>query len=127
MNVPPDLRYTKEHEWVRLIDETTAEVGITDYAQNSLGDITFVELPSAETALQAGATFGVVESVKAASDLFAPLDGEITATNEALATTPELVNQDPYGQGWMLRLKIADRTQMDRLMSAEDYQSFSAD
>jgi len=126
MNVPTDLHYTREHEWVRLIDENTAEVGITDYAQNSLGDITFVELPGVGTSLQTGATFGVVESVKAASDLFAPVDGEISETNELLSTAPELVNQDPYAKGWMLRLKIADRTQIDGLMSAEAYEKFSA-
>jgi len=127
MNVPPDLRYTREHEWVRSIDDTTVEVGITDHAQNSLGDITFVELPNPGTVLQAGTTFGVVESVKAASDLFAPIDGEITEINEALSSTPEQVNQDPYAQGWMLRLKIADRAQFDGLMSAPDYEKFSAE
>lgn len=126
MNVPTDLHYTREHEWVRLIDDTTAEVGITDYAQNSLGDITFVELPPVGTGLQTGATFGVVESVKAASDLFAPIDGEITEINDALSTAPEQVNQDPYAQGWMLRLKITDRAQIDGLMSAVDYEKFSA-
>jgi glycine cleavage system H protein len=121
MNVPPDLLYTPEHEWLRLVDDTTALVGITDHAQNSLGDITFVELPKVGRALRAGETFGVVESVKAASDLFAPVDGEVVEVNGALAAGPEVVNRDPYGEGWMLRLRISGRDAVAGLLDPAAY------
>jgi len=121
MNVPSDLRYTREHEWVRLIDDNTALVGITDYAQNSLGDITFVELPKAARELRAGATFGVVESVKAASDLFSPVDATVVAPNAEVVGSPELLNQDPYDKAWLLRVMIKDKAQLDALLSPEDY------
>ncbi len=109
--VPGDLRYTKDHEWVR-IEGDEAVVGITQYAADQLGDIVFVELPDAGRALDQHATFGVVESVKAVSDLFAPVGGEVIATNDALAGAPELVNTDPYGEGWMVRVKLADPAQV---------------
>jgi glycine cleavage system H protein len=121
-NVPGDLRYAKSHEWLKLESDGTATVGITDYAQNSLGDITYVQLPKAGAALKAGETFGVVESVKAASDLYAPVAGTVTATNPALETAPETLNTDPYGQGWMLKLKLANPADVASLLDAAGYQ-----
>jgi glycine cleavage system H protein len=123
MASPADCKYTKDHEWVRL-DGESAVVGITDYAQQELGDVVFVELPGPGAAVQQGESFGVVESVKAASDLFAPLSGEVLATNDALADNPELVNKVPFGEGWMLRLKPADLAQLDTLMDAATYDSY---
>ena len=123
--VPPDLRYTKEHEWVRL-EGDQATVGITDYAAEQLGDIVFVELPEVGRSLAQFATFGVVESVKAVSDLFAPVGGEVTEANADLAGQPELVNSDPYGKGWMLRLRIADAGQVDGLLDAGAYEALTA-
>lgn len=119
--VPGDLRYTKEHEWVR-VDGDEAVVGITQFAADQLGDIVFVELPAAGKALERHATFGVVESVKAVSDLFAPVAGEVTAANDALAGSPELVNGDPYGEGWMLRISLADPAQVEELLDAAAYE-----
>ena len=119
--LPSDLRYAKSHEWLKPADDGTALVGITDYAQNSLGDITFVQLPKVGATLQAGAVFGVVESVKAASDLYAPASGTVLAVNAALATTPESVNRSPYADGWMLKLKLANATTSGALLSAEQY------
>jgi glycine cleavage system H protein len=124
--VPGDLRYTKEHEWVR-VDGDEAVVGITQFAADQLGDIVFVELPDAGRALDANATFGVVESVKAVSDLFAPVAGEVVATNDALAGSPELVNTDPFGEGWMLRVRLADASQLDGLMDAAAYEQLVAE
>lgn len=124
--VPGDLRYTKEHEWVR-VDGEEAVVGITKFAADQLGDIVFVELPDVGRALDAHATFGVVESVKAVSDLFAPIAGEVVAANEALAGSPELVNADPFGEGWMLRLRLADAAQLDGLMDAAAYEQLTAE
>jgi glycine cleavage system H protein len=124
--VPTDLRYTKDHEWVR-VDGDEAVVGITDYATNQLGDIVFVELPDVGRSLAQFATFGVVESVKAVSDLFAPVSGEVVAGNDALAAEPELVNSDPYGDGWMLRLKLADPTEVDGLLDAAGYDALTAE
>jgi glycine cleavage system H protein len=119
--VPGDLRYTKEHEWVR-VDGDEAVVGITQFAADQLGDIVFVELPAAGRAMEQHATFGVVESVKAVSDLFAPVAGEVTAANDALAGAPELVNTDPYGEGWMLRVRLADASQVEALLDAAAYE-----
>jgi len=124
--VPGDLRYTKEHEWVR-VDGDEATVGITQFAADQLGDIVFVELPSAGRSLEQFATFGVVESVKAVSDLFAPVAGEITAANDALGAQPELVNSDPYGEGWMVRLRLADPAQVDALLDAAAYEQLVAE
>ncbi len=124
--VPQDLRYTKDHEWVRLAGDT-ATVGITQFAADQLGDIVFVELPAAGSSVTALATFGVVESVKAVSDLFSPLSGEVTETNPALAGKPELVNTDPYGEGWMVRLSVADATQLDGLLDPAAYDQLIAE
>ena len=123
--VPDDLRYTKDHEWVRL-DGDTATVGITQYAADQLGDIVFVELPDVGRTIEQFAAFGVVESVKAVSDLFAPLGGEIVATNDDLAGSPESVNSDPYGGGWMVRLRIADTGQLTELLDAAAYDDLVA-
>jgi glycine cleavage system H protein len=120
MNVPADLRYTKEHEWVR-IDGDVASVGITDFAQDSLGDVVFVELPGVGTLLSPGATFGVVESNKSVSDLFAPLGGEVIAVNERLTERPELVNESPYEAGWMIRIRVADPAEAETLLGAAAY------
>jgi len=120
-NVPPDLRYAKSHEWLKPESDGTATVGITDYAQNSLGDITYVQLPKVGAVFKAGESFGVVESVKAASDLYAPVAGTVLAVNPALEGAPEKVNQSPFAEAWMLKLKIADRSEVDALLSADDY------
>jgi glycine cleavage system H protein len=124
--VPTDLRYTKDHEWVR-VDGDEATVGITEYAASQLGDIVFVELPDAGKNLAQFATFGVVESVKAVSDLFAPLSGEVVATNDALAGSPELVNGEPYGKGWMIRIRLANPTETDGLLDATAYDALIAE
>lgn len=118
-NLPADLKYTATHEWVRINGDGTATVGITDHAQEQLGDMVFVELPELGRVLAAAEECAVVESVKAASDIYSPLAGEIVAINEALADTPELINQDPYGEGWLFRLRI-DGT-LDGLMDAAAY------
>jgi glycine cleavage system H protein len=123
--VPADLRYTSDHEWVRL-DGDLATVGITAYAAEQLGDIVFVELPEVGRTLDQFAAFGVVESVKAVSDLFAPLGGEVTETNPGLAASPESVNSDPYGEGWMVQLRIADPAQLGELLDAAAYDDLVA-
>lgn len=120
MSVPTDLRYTKDHEWVR-VDGEEATIGITAYAADQLGDIVFVELPDAGRSLDQFATFGVVESVKAVSDLFAPVGGEVIEGNAALSAKPELVNSSPYGDGWMLRVRLADPSQLDDLLAPDVY------
>ena len=124
--VPGDLRYTKEHEWIRL-DGDEATVGITKFAADQLGDIVFVELPDAGRALEQAATFGVVESVKAVSDLFAPVAGEVIEANELLSGQPELVNSDPYGQGWMVRVRLADPAQVEALLDPAAYEQLVAE
>jgi len=124
--VPADLRYTKEHEWVRL-EGDVATVGVTDFAADQLGDIVFVELPEVGRSLDQFAAFGVVESVKAVSDLFAPVSGEVAERNAALAAKPELVNDDPFGAGWMIRLRIADATQLDGLLDPAGYEQLTAE
>ncbi len=120
MTSPSNLSYTSDHEWL-LSADTNLIVGITDYAQNSLGDITFVELPRVGQVFAKGDVFGVVESVKAASDLYMPVDGEIIESNKGLESTPELVNQDPYGKGWVIKIKPSNTEQLSELISAEDY------
>jgi glycine cleavage system H protein len=120
-NVPPELKYAKSHEWLKLSADGTALVGITDYAQNSLGDITYVQVPKVGTALKAGETFGVVESVKAASDVYSPATGTVVEVNTALDANPEKVNQAPYTDGWMLKLKLASPAEATGLLSAADY------
>lgn len=124
-NYPAELRYTKEHEWAR-IQEGRARIGITHFAQESLGDVVFVELPKVGTRVTQMKTFGVVESVKAVSDLFAPLSGEVVEVNTALAQNPELVNQDPYGKGWMIVVVLADPKEADALLDASAYEGFLA-
>ena len=120
-SLPADLRYAKSHEWVRTEADGTVTIGITDYAQNSLGDITYVQAPKVGAVLAAGAVFGVVESVKAASDLYAPVAGTVVAVNPALDAAPETVNREPYGAGWMLRLKPADSAAAGGLLDAAAY------
>lgn len=120
-NIPADLRYAKSHEWARLESDGSVTVGITDYAQNSLGDITYVQVPKVGAALKAGESFGVVESVKAASDLYAPIAGTVTAVNAALDGAPETVNRDPYTGGWMLKVKPADPAAIKGLLDAAAY------
>jgi len=123
--VPTDLRYTKDHEWVRT-DGDEATIGITTYAADQLGDIVFVELPATGTSVDQFSTFGVVESVKAVSDLFAPVSGEVTAANEELTGKPEVVNSDPYGEGWMLRVRVTDASQLEELLDAAAYDDLIA-
>lgn len=120
MNVPADLLYTAEHEWVRIEDDT-ATVGITDYAQDALGDVVYVELPGAGDTVEAGQPFGVVESVKAASDLFAPLSGEVIEVNDTLVNQPELVNTDPYGAAWMIKVRPSNLDEKASLLDAAGY------
>jgi len=121
MHFPDDCRYTKEHEWIRLDGDGLAAVGVTDYAQQELGDIVFVELQPVGTEVDAEAPFGTVEAVKTVSELFAPIAGTIEAVNDALDGAPELVNQDPYGAGWMVKLRPASAADLDALMSADEY------
>lgn len=123
VDVPEELRYTKEHEWAR-VEGDRARVGITAFAQEQLGDVVFVELPKVGATIASMKTFGVVESVKAVSDLFAPLTGEVVEVNAELAKKPELVNSDPYGQGWMLVIKLAKPAEVGELMTAEAYRRF---
>ncbi len=120
MNVPADLKYTSDHEWARL-DGDTVVVGITDYAQGELGDVVFVELPEEGTEVSQGDSFGTIEAVKAVADLFSPIGGEIIELNPILEDAPETVNKDPYGEGWMVRIKPSDLSQLDGLMDAEAY------
>jgi glycine cleavage system H protein len=124
--IPADLRYAKSHEWLRVDADGTATVGISDYAQSSLGDITFVQLPKVGAALKQGTAFGVVESVKAASDLYAPVSGTVTAVNSALDGAPEAVNRDPYGAGWILKLKPANAAEASGLLDAPAYGQLTA-
>lgn len=120
MNIPTNLKYTKEHEWVR-VEGNTAVIGITDYAQSELGEIVFVEVETVGENLEEGAVFGTVEAVKTVSELFMPLAGSVEEFNTALEDAPELVNNDPYGDGWMIKATIADAAQLDQLLSADDY------
>ena len=121
MSVPEELQYTRSHEWVRT-EGDTATIGITDHAQDELGDVVFVELPEVGTTFDAGDSFGTVESVKAVSDLYTPVGGEVTEVNEALNDQPEKINEDPYGEGWMVKLRVSDEG--SRLLSASDYEQF---
>ena len=120
MNIPQDLRYTKEHEWVRL-EGDTATIGITDYAQGELGDIVFIEVETVDEEVAVEEVFGSIEAVKTVSDLFSPLSGVVTEFNEALEDTPEAVNNDPYGTGWIIKIKITDTAEFEALMTAEAY------
>ena len=125
MAYPADFKYTKEHEWIK-VDGTTGTIGITDHAQNSLGDIVFVELPKVGTELKAGQSFGTVESVKAVSDLFAPVSGTVTAVNGDLATSPEKVNSDAHA-AWMVKITLKDPSELNKLLPAADYEKFVAE
>jgi glycine cleavage system H protein len=120
MKVPSELRYTEDHEWIRR-EGDIAVVGITDFAQRELGDVVFVEIETEGETIEKGEPFGTVEAVKTVSDLFMPVGGEVIEVNEKLADEPELVNKDPYGDGWMVKIKIADAAEMEDLMSADDY------
>jgi glycine cleavage system H protein len=126
-NIPDNLRYTKSHEWVKAEDDGSVTVGITDHAQELLGDMVFVELPEAGREVDVGEECAVVESVKAASDVYAPLAGRIVAVNEALADAPETINEDPYGGGWMFRVEPDDDSQLDTLLDAEAYSDIEAE
>jgi glycine cleavage system H protein len=125
MNVPENLKYTHEHEWIK-VEGDTAIVGITDYAQHELGEIVFVEVETVGETLEAGEVFGTVEAVKTVSELFLPVGGEILEFNSDLENTPELVNDDPYGKGWIVKIKISDASQLDQLLSAEEYKKLIA-
>ncbi len=124
MTSPQDLRYTQTHEWVR-VDGDVATIGLTDYAQNELGDITYLELPDVGDAISLSEPFGVVESVKAASDIYAPVDGEVVERNDEVVESPELVNASPYGQAWLIKVRLADQGQVERLMAPGDYDMFA--
>jgi len=120
-NIPAELKYTPEHEWVRAGSDGTAEIGITDYAQGELGDVVYIELPKAGAKYSKHDVFGTIEAVKAVSELFSPISCEVTQVNERLDKEPALVNTDPYGDGWMIRVRLTDRAEVDQLLSPEDY------
>jgi glycine cleavage system H protein len=122
MNFPAELKYTKDHEWIKIIDDKTALIGITNYAQGELGDIVFVDVPTVGKTLNAEDVFGTVEAVKTVSDLFLPVEGKILEVNSALGNNPELVNSDPYGEGWMVKIEMNNAADLDNLLSAEDYE-----
>ncbi len=122
MNIPQDLKYTKDHEWIK-VEGDVATVGITDFAQGELGDIVFVEIETEGETLDQEATFGTIEAVKTVSDLFMPISGEIVEFNSSLVTDPETVNSDPYGNGWMVKIKMSDSSQLDELMDAASYEA----
>jgi glycine cleavage system H protein len=124
-DTPAELKYAKTHEWARLEDDGTVTVGISDHAQHALGDVVFVELPEVGAELTAGSEAGVVESVKAASDIYAPVSGEVIAINEKLVDVPETINGDPYGDGWFFRLRPSDASELDELLDAEGYRAVS--
>ena len=122
---PTDYRYSKEHEWIK-VDGNIATLGITDYAQQELGDVVFVEVPKVGTAVMAGKSFGTVESVKAVSEIFSPITGEITETNSTLSATPEKINSDPHGEAWLVKIKLSDPKEVSSLMDAAAYQAYIA-
>ena len=122
MNIPADLKYTKDHEWIR-VEGNVVTIGITDFAQGELGDIVFVEIETEGEELDAEEVFGTVEAVKTVSDLFMPLGGKVTEFNAGLESDPEVVNKDPYGEGWMVKVEMSDSSELDGLLSAEDYQA----
>lgn len=126
MEIPPDLKYSKEHEWAR-VEGDVATVGITDFAQNQLGDVVYVELPKVGSQVRLMTPFGVVESVKTASDLFSPVNGEVIEVNGALADHPELVNASPYADAWMIRVRMSNPGDLDQLLSAGDYETLTAE
>lgn len=126
MNIPEELKYTEEHNWVRVLPGGAAQVGITSYAQTQLGDIVFVELPQVGQALDAGQAMGVIESVKAATDLYSPLAGKVTAVNDELEASPELINEEPYGDGWMVEIQPSDAGALNDLLDAAKYQGIAS-
>jgi glycine cleavage system H protein len=126
MNIPKELMYSKDHEWVK-VEGNIAVIGITDYAQSQLGDVVFVELPPVGDELSAGSGMAVVESVKAVSDVYAPISGKVVESNEALADAPELINQEPYGQGWIAKIEIVDKTELERLLDSQAYEQLVAE
>ena len=121
---PPDLKYSKEHEWVRSESDSVVVMGITEFAQDSLGDVVFVEIPDEDAELTQGEKMGEIESVKAVSDLYSPVSGKVIKRNESLIDNPALVNEGPFEQGWMLKVEIKDASELDNLLSADDYNSF---
>lgn len=121
MEVPEDLLYTKEHEWIKIEEDGTAIIGITDYAQDSLGDIVYVEIPEEGSDVLKGEPFGVVESVKAVSDLYCPLSGTVTESNEAIVDSPELINEEPFEDAWMIKIELSDKTETETLLSPQVY------
>ncbi|MFD4398955.1 glycine cleavage system protein GcvH [Kitasatospora sp. NPDC059811] len=123
-NVPKDLKYTKDHEWVRTTGKDKARVGITDFAQKQLGDVVFADIPTMGKQLESGEAFGTVESVKAVSEIFMPLTGTVTAVNEGLNDEPELINTDPYGDGWIIELTVAKPDELKQLLTAAQYEAF---
>ncbi len=122
-NIPADLKYLSSHEWVRVDEDGSLTVGISDHAQSALGDLVFVETPDVGRQLKAGEAFAVVESVKAASDVYSPVSGEVLAVNESLVATPELINQAPYGEGWLMKLRPSDSSELSKLLDASAYQA----
>ena len=126
MEFPEELKYTEEHEWV-MVEDDLAIIGITDFAQDSLGDVVFVELPEEEAEVEAGKAFGVVESVKAVSDIYAPVSGVVEEVNDELTDTPEIINTSPYEDGWMIKIRMSDTSELDDLMDAEAYQAHIAE
>lgn len=121
MNVPKELKYTKDHEWLSL-DGEVATVGVTDFAQSELGDIVYVEVETLDETLEKEEVFGTVEAVKTVSDLFMPISGEVIEFNEKLETNPEVVNEDPYGEGWMIKIRVSDKNELNELLSSDDYE-----
>jgi len=126
-DIPSDLKYTQSHEWVRSLEDGQVEIGVTDYAQNALGDIVFIEIPKVGRHLNAGEPFAVIESVKAASDAYIPVSGTINASNSKLTDQPELLNQEPYGAGWLVRVAVDGSAPASQLLTADEYEKFLAD
>jgi len=124
MNIPPELRYSADHEWIR-VEGSTVTIGITEFAQDALGDVVFVDLPEHGSTVAAGESFSEVESTKSVSDIYAPVGGSVSGVNDALESNPELLNSDPYGEGWICRLDIADPAELDGLMDAEAYRTLT--
>lgn len=122
MSIPTNLKYTQEHEWIR-VEGTIAYIGVTDFAQNELGEVVYLDVKTVDETLEAGEMFGVIEAVKTLSDLFMPVSGKVLEFNPALAQTPEIVNQDPYGEGWIIKIEISDLSQIDQLLSVDAYKA----
>ena len=123
MNLPEELKYAKEHEWAK-VEENCVAIGITDFAQSQLGEVVYIELPAKGTHVQKNKPFGIIESVKAVSDLYSPVNGEVTGVNSGLEESPERVNDDPYGEGWMIKIMPSDKSELDTLLSAKEYEEF---